>query len=114
MRTAQAADSQANHLRNHRANSSSLGGDAQEMFRKGLVCSVAGHEGEFDNVGAVGEGTVRGGRLDLAHAHVGYESDAEAGGRHGQLGEDRVGEVADAGAESGPAADGHELVVVVR
>jgi hypothetical protein len=83
-------------------------------------CSVRGSctpsriEGEFDDVGAVGEGTVRGGRLNLAHAHVGYQGDAESGGRHGQLGEDRVGEVADAGAESSPAADGHELVAVVR
>ena len=93
---------------------SSLGGDAQEMFRQGLVCSVAGYEGEFDDVGAVGEGAVRGGRPDLAYGHVGYQGDAEAGGGHGQLGEDRVGEVADGGAESGPAAGGHELVVVVR
>ena len=84
------------------------------MFRQRFVCSCPGYEGELDDVGAVDEGTIRGGRLDLAHRHVGDEGDAEAGGGHGQLGEDRVGEVADAGAESGVAAGGHELVVVVR
>jgi hypothetical protein len=79
-----------------------------------FVCSVAGYEGELDDAGAIGEGPVGGGRLDLAHGHVRNEGDAEAGGRHGQLGEDGVGEVADAWAESGLAAGGHQLVVVIR
>ena len=49
------------------------------MFRQRFVSSVPGYEGELDDVGAVGEGTIRGGRLDLAHRHVGDEGDAETG-----------------------------------
>ena len=93
---------------------SSPGGEAQELFSQRFLGSVPGYEGEFYDVGAIGEGAVRGRWLDLAHAHVGCEGDAEAGRRHGQLGEDRVGEVADIGAESSPAAGRHQLVVIVR
>ena len=41
------------------------------MFRQRFVCSVAVHEGEFNDVRAVSEGAVRGGRLDLAYGPFG-------------------------------------------
>ena len=44
---------------------SSPSGDAPELLRQRFLGPVPGYEGEFDDVGAVGEGAVRGGRLDL-------------------------------------------------
>lgn len=90
------------------------GRDTEELLHQRLLFAVAADKGKLDDVGTVGEGPVRGGPAKRSCRHVGHKRDAEAAGHHREPGQDRVREAAHIRAETGPAAGGHELVMIIE